>query len=118
MSKSLKFISAKDFFKKHTKGLEKLHIIDLRTDAEVAIEHLSECGYFPLQTLDQGEVKQYLQLQRRQTEEPVYFLCAKGPRAELAAEQLKNYIAGDLIVIKGGLGALKELGITVIQNSA
>lgn len=105
-------ISARQFQQQYEQAKEKLYILDLRSHVEVEHEYLKGCNHFPVQTLDVAKVQDSLEQRGHPINQPIYLLCAGGPRATLAAEKLKDNIDAQLIIISGGLNALKELGVT------
>ncbi len=118
MTATTTVISADAFHLRYSKGGERLHIIDLRTHAEVETESLQGTGHFPVQSIDCQQVQDYLDKQNHQAGQPVYLLCAGGPRAKLAAEKLKDGLEAELIIIEGGLNALKSLGLNPTQGTS
>jgi rhodanese-related sulfurtransferase len=111
MSAPVKTISASQFLKEYRDGSDKLYIVDLRTYNEVESEYIDDCAHFPVQTLSSAELHSYLEKDGHSAEHPIYLLCAGGPRASLAAEKLKEDFVAELIVISGGLNALKASGL-------
>jgi|TARA_B110000444_G_C18784143_1_gene569012 rhodanese-related sulfurtransferase len=118
MTAPVKIITATTFYHRYREGSEKLHILDLRTHAEVETECLQGTGHFPVQSIDYQQVRAYLDKQNHQAGQPVYLLCAGGPRATLAAEKLKDDIEADLIIIEGGLNALKNQGLEITRGNS
>jgi rhodanese-related sulfurtransferase len=106
-------ISARQFQQQYEQAKEKLYILDLRSHAEVEHEYLEGCSHFPVQTLDSPKLQDFLEQQGHQSAKPVYLLCANGPRATLAADKLKNNLDAELIIITGGINALKALGVNL-----
>jgi rhodanese-related sulfurtransferase len=98
------------------KQLQNPRVLDVRTHAEVDTEALAGAAHFPLQELNQDIVNQYLSSVGHQAEQPVYLLCAGGPRATRAAQQLQDHIDSPLVIIDGGLNRLKQLGLTPEQG--
>ena len=106
-------ISARQFQQQYDQAVEKLHIIDLRSHAEVEHEYLEGCSHFPVQTLDTDALHILLDQRGHQPDQPIYLLCANGPRATLAADKLKHKSTSELVIISGGLNALKALGVNL-----
>lgn len=109
MTAQVTSIAAQEFQHLYKENGNKLYIIDLRTHAEVENESLSGTAHFPVQTLTSAILQDYLDQQGHQSDQPIYLLCAGGPRASLAAENLKQDIDAPLIIIAGGLNGLKTL---------
>jgi rhodanese-related sulfurtransferase len=97
--------------------LNKPRVLDVRTHAEVDVEALAGAAHFPLQELDESIINQYLLSVGHQPEQPVYLLCAGGPRATRAAQQLQDHIESPLVIIEGGLNSLKQHGLTPEQGA-
>ncbi len=97
--------------------LNKPTVLDVRTHAEINVEALAGAAHFPLQNLDHNSITQYLLSVGHQSEQPVYLLCAGGPRATKAAQQLHEHIDSPLVIIEGGLNSLKQHGLTPEQGS-
>jgi len=89
---------------------EALTIIDVRTPAEVNNEYLEGCHNLPLQELDEDTFNNLLNQANVQTPTAVYLLCGTGMRAKKAAEKLSAINATKILVIEGGMGALKAVG--------
>lgn len=109
MTAQVTSISAQEFQHLYKDHGDKLYIIDLRTHAEVENESLGGTSHFPVQTLTSAILQDYLDQQGHQPDQPIYLLCAGGPRASLAAENLKQVIDAQLIIIAGGLNGLTTL---------
>jgi rhodanese-related sulfurtransferase len=110
-------ISAKEFKQQKQAPESQLRVIDVRTHAEVNSESLADCAHFPLQDLNSAAVKAYLEQQGHDSSQPVYLLCASGQRAARAAEQLQTDLGNQLVIIEGGMNALKGLGIDIAKGS-
>jgi rhodanese-related sulfurtransferase len=108
-------ISAQAFIQQYQQGDNT--VLDLRTEAEVASECINNCISLPVQVLDEASFAQVLSSQSDK-EKPVYLLCQSGKRAEMAVEKLKTCETPQLIIIEGGLNALKSSGINVISGSS
>jgi rhodanese-related sulfurtransferase len=111
-------ISAHQFQQQYDQAVEKLYIIDLRSHAEVEHEYLEGCSHFPVQTLDTDALHILLDQRGHQPDQPIYLLCANGPRATLAADKLKHKSTSELVIISGGLNALKALGVSLISGAS
>ncbi len=99
-------------FQEKLKTSEQLNIIDLRTFAEWQSEHINDCIHLPVQDLNAGTFQEVLA--KIQGEKTLYLLCQSGRRAHMAVEKLKNHDGVQLIIIEGGLNALKEVGTSTI----
>lgn len=112
MSIMISTISAHAFIQ-----LSNPRVLDVRTHAEVDVDSLTDVGHFPLQELSHTEVNQYLLSLNHQPEHPIYLLCAAGPRATRAAQQLQDHIQSPLVIIEGGLNGLKQAGLEIKQGT-
>lgn len=117
VGKSTTRISAEDFKQQKQSPESQLLVIDVRTHAEVNSESLAHCAHFPLQELDSAAVKAYLEQQGHDSSQPVYLLCASGQRAAKAGEQLQGDLDHQLVIVEGGMNALKQLGIDIAKGS-
>ena len=117
IDKSTTTISAKEFKQQKQSPESQLRVIDVRTHAEVNSESLADCAHFPLQELNGAAVKAYLEQQGHDSSQPVYLLCASGQRAAKAGEQLQGDLDNQLVIIEGGMNALKQLGIDIAKGS-
>jgi rhodanese-related sulfurtransferase len=109
-------ISAAEF-NKRMQAEPKPQIIDVRTAVEVENQPHEESAHFPLQELNCAAVKTYLAEQGHDPKQPVYLLCANGPRATLAAEQLQADLDCPLVIIEGGINKLNSAEISTQQDA-
>jgi len=86
---------------------ERSCVLDVRTAAEVAGEHLSGSIHVPLHELDPDKLRALLE-QRGSPVDNLYLLCQSGARAEAAAKQLAGKLDCSLCVVEGGMNALKR----------
>jgi len=115
MNDTSKFISASDFTAL-THSRKDMVVIDVRTVAEVNSEYLESCHNLPLQDIDTDSFKSILNKSKCKSGKPVYLLCGTGMRATKALEQLSAAIDNPLLVIEGGINALKQAGVTMKQG--
>ncbi len=108
MTNPQKNISITDFVALTQKG-EKVTIVDVRTPAEVDNEYFEGCLNLPLQDITADRFQSTVA--GCGAEETIYLLCARGMRAQKAAEQLESVISNPLVVVSGGTNAIKEAGI-------
>ena len=116
-NKAIATISASEFKRQKQSPDVRLKVIDLRTHAEVDNESLTDCAHFPLQDLNSSELQSYLDQQSHDASKPVYLLCGSGLRAARAAEQLQGDLDNQLVIVEGGMNALKKLGIDIAKGS-
>lgn len=88
----------------------KLHLIDIREADEFAREHVGGSISIPLSRLEQADVK----LEAGRT---AVFLCKSGMRTEANGAKLAARIAGDVLILEGGLDAWKKAGLPVKDNA-
>ncbi len=109
-------ISAIDF-KTMLQQDPKAMVVDVRTSAEVHNEYLEVCSYLPLQELHSSPFSELLNNQACNHDQAVYLLCGSGMRAQKAVEQLAGSIPNPLVIVEGGIKALKQAGVAVKQGS-
>ena len=110
MSTAINHISTEQFITR-SEGEDKLLIVDVRTRAEVNNEYLEGCCELPLQELTESAFAALVKNNNSADNEPVYLLCGSGQRARLAAQQLAGKSSSPLIIIEGGINALKQAGV-------
>ena len=91
---------------------DSVTVLDLRTAAEVQSEYLGNCICLPVQELT-GERFNKVLNDAGHKDDPVYLLCQSGKRAQMAVEKLQGQTHRPLVIIEGGLNALKEHGVQV-----
>ncbi len=92
----------------------ELIIIDVRSTGEYRGERLANSINAPLQQLTAAELTSSLKPQL-ENNAPLYLLCASGMRASKAANLLAT-CGHAIIVIEGGLNALKNSGVPLLQS--
>ena len=92
-----------------------LTVVDLRTAAEYEQESIGGCIALPVQEFNPESFSKSLGDANHNTG-PVYLLCQSGKRADIAASKLQNE-DHELVIIEGGLNALKAAGINTISGS-
>ncbi|PUA30367.1 MAG: hypothetical protein B0W54_07665 [Cellvibrio sp. 79] len=90
-------------------------ILDVRTAAEVKASSLPGSLHIPLHELTTERLQQEISSNGKNGN-PIYLLCQGGKRAEMAAGQLQGKIDAELIVIEGGINAIKAAGIPLNQG--
>lgn len=90
--------------------------IDLRTAAEVESEYISNTIALPVQSLDRNSFQKALAAANHQ-EGVIYLLCQSGKRAEIAINKLEGHSTHELVIIDGGLNAIKAAGGRVFYGS-
>ncbi|MGJ8692057.1 MAG: rhodanese-like domain-containing protein [Thalassotalea sp.] len=100
----------------HTCDNQSVTVIDLRTVAEVSYEALSDSIHLPVQDLNPLSFEQALTLAKHQHKN-IYLLCQSGIRANKAVEILTDKVEQRLVVIEGGLNALKILGVKTVKGA-
>lgn len=96
-----KSIRAEDLVKQG--DLNSLCCLDVRTPAEVRADSLDNIIAMPLDQLDAESVSAQIS-----TKGPIYLICQSGKRAQLAAEKLAETLPQDLIVVEGGMNAIRQ----------
>ena len=108
---NVKRISASEFLEA---GLAASITIDLRTSAEYEKEHIEGCIVLPIQELT---VERFNRVLGHVNGRSVHLLCQSGRRADMAVEKLQGKTDKELVIIEGGLNALKPLGVDIKLGS-
>lgn len=87
-------------------------VVDVRSGAEYRSERLPDAVHIPLQDLPDSAGK----LEPVSPNDTLYLLCQSGKRAASAAEALSQGQQCELVVIDGGLNALKQHGVRLEQG--
>jgi rhodanese-related sulfurtransferase len=82
-------------------------ILDVRTLAEVQVSALPNCLHIPLHELTPERLQTEIEKSGKNAYS-IYLLCQAGRRAEMAADQLKGKISAELVIIEGGMNAVKQ----------
>lgn len=90
-------------------------ILDVRTAAEVKASSLPGSLHIPLHELTAERLQQEIR-NNGKNGSSIYLLCQGGKRAEMAAAQLQGKIDAELIVIEGGINAVKAANIPLNQG--
>jgi rhodanese-related sulfurtransferase len=90
-------------------------ILDVRTAAEVNAASLPNCIHIPLHELTAERLKDEIKKQGKNAD-CVYLLCQSGRRSELAEEQLRGKMNSDLVIVEGGINALKSANIPLQES--
>ena len=85
-------------------------ILDVRTAAEVKAAGLPNCLHIPLHELTPERLQQEI-ARSGKNGDCVYLLCQGGKRAEMAADQLRGKVNAELVIIEGGMNAVKQSNI-------
>lgn len=93
---------------------QDLTIVDVRTSIETAYEYMPNSVFLPLQELTPATFQQSL-IGFKEQPTDVYLLCQRGIRADSAVKKLIESQCEhiQLVVIEGGLNALKAEGLQV-----
>jgi rhodanese-related sulfurtransferase len=78
--------------------------VDVRTPEEYASGHAARAINIPLDTLNAN-------LDRLETNEPIYFICESGNRSKIAAEKLREAGFNNVSSVAGGTAAWKAAGL-------
>jgi len=88
-------------------------ILDVRTAAEVKAAALPDCLHIPLHELTPARLHAEI-AKSGKNGSAVYLLCQAGRRAEMAADALHGHIQAELVVIEGGMNAVKQSKIPLV----
>lgn len=91
----------------NNKSLENLCLVDVRTPAEVRADALESIIAMPLDQLDAAALKAEIERSYADSKQ-VYLICQSGKRAELAAEKLAEQLTQDVVIVEGGMKAIRE----------
>lgn len=101
---SVEKITAEQF--KQRQQSEDLCLLDVRTAAEVRNDALPGIIEVPVDQLDAETFK--ASLQQSNHSGPVYLICQSGRRAEMAASKLAKVIDNPLVIVEGGMTAIRQ----------
>jgi rhodanese-related sulfurtransferase len=90
-------------------------ILDVRTNAEVKAAALPGCLHIPLHELSAERLQAEI-ANRGKDGSCVYLLCQAGRRAEMAADALRGKLPGELVIIEGGMNAVKQSNIPLADQ--
>jgi rhodanese-related sulfurtransferase len=90
-------------------------ILDVRTAAEVKAAGLPDCLHIPLHDLTPERLQAEIKKSGKNGAQ-VYLLCQGGKRAEMAADQLKGKFNAELVIIEGGMNAVKQSNIPLAEQ--
>ncbi|MDG1441550.1 MAG: rhodanese-like domain-containing protein [Pseudomonadales bacterium] len=96
---------------------QNIKVIDVRTPAEIASERLPHSIYLPLQSLTPTAIRDCISKNGIAEQDTIYLLCGSGMRAEKARQIMAESTSQQLVVIEGGISALKLLPITITKQS-
>ena len=85
-------------------------LIDVRTPAEYASEHVPQARLYQLDRLDCGAV---LAERKAESHSPIYILCHGGTRAGKAAVKFAEAGFAEAVVVEGGTQAWVDAGLPV-----
>ncbi len=91
-------------------------ILDVRTAAEIKAAGLADTLHIPLHELSAGRLKEEI-AKSGKNGNCVYLLCQGGKRAEMAAEQLQGQIDAELVIIEGGMNAVKQSNLEITKTA-
>lgn len=107
-----------DLLKRDNNGSKNsIKILDVRTPAEIHSERLPNSIHLPLQELTLASFQASTANQDISTDDTIYILCGSGIRAEKARQLMDESTTQKLLVIEGGINALKQQPVTIIKQS-
>lgn len=112
---SISTISANEFIRKSESAAPPLCVVDVRNVPEIQAASLPGTVNIPLDGLTAQRLNDKL---ARCDIHPhhVYLLCQGGVRARAAAQRLEGQVSAELVVIEGGVNALKQAGASLREN--
>ncbi|OZY84492.1 hypothetical protein CBP51_14920 [Cellvibrio mixtus] len=90
-------------------------ILDVRTAAEVKAASLPDCLHIPLHELTAERLQSEIAAKGKNGAQ-IFLLCQAGRRAEMAAEQLQGKFNAELVIIEGGMNAVKQSNIPLAEQ--
>lgn len=90
-------------------------ILDVRTAAEVKAASLPDCLHIPLHELTAERLQSEIAAKGKNGAQ-IFLLCQAGRRAEMAAEQLQGKFNAELVIIEGGMNAVKQSNIPLAER--
>lgn len=90
-------------------------ILDVRTAAEVKAAALSDCLHIPLHELSADRLQAEIARSGKDGTR-IYLLCQAGRRAEMAADALNGKVQAELVIIEGGMNAVKQSRIPLANS--
>lgn len=102
---SIKTIDAASFLKQVDESSPCC--VDVRTPAEVRGDALDNIIAMPLDQLDSRALSEKIDEQHAGAKQ-VYLICQSGKRAQLAAEKLAGNLTQDLVIVEGGMNAIRQ----------
>ncbi|HTF95479.1 MAG TPA: rhodanese-like domain-containing protein [Cellvibrio sp.] len=91
-------------------------VLDVRTIAEAKALNLPGSLHIPLHELTPARLQEAI-AQSGKNGQCVYLLCQSGKRAQMATEQLRGNLEAELVVIEGGINALKTTGLPLNEGN-
>lgn len=96
----------KELLKSETPGL----LIDLRSEADFAKEHIDGAVNLPFEDFDPAVVLSQFSAR------PIYLICTSGKKAAAAASELHNYGFFEINIVAGGILAWRVLGFPLQKD--
>ena len=116
MNQPVKTISVSEFIAQQQNN--GAAVIDVRTTAEVNNEYYQGSHNIPLQDITVQKVSDYMAGRGCSDGDPIYILCGSGQRAQKAVTQLVGDIDNPLLVVDGGVNAIKRAGYALKRGSS
>jgi len=112
MSNTISNITVAEFISTSTSVKDHL-VVDVRTYAEVDNEYYDGSINLPLQELSIDKLTELIEDSNKHSCDFIYLLCGSGIRAQKAAEQLAGNMGKPLVIIEGGINAMREAGVSL-----
>lgn len=107
----MKTISPQQLHEKMQSG-EQIHLVDVRTPVEYRERHVEAARNVPLDRLDAEAVIR----EANGSDQPLYFVCQSGSRAEKACEKLKQAGFHNVINVEGGTNACAQADLPLVHG--
>jgi len=115
MKETVKQISVEEFLSL-TATNSSMFVIDVRTAAEAGSEYLDGCINIPLHELTLAKLQSAM-VGKVAEQETIFLLCGSGRRAQSAADQLVGALSNPLLVVEGGINAIKQSGVCLTKGA-
>ncbi|HVX15355.1 MAG TPA: rhodanese-like domain-containing protein [Pirellulales bacterium] len=93
----------------------ELELIDVRTPAEFEQVHVEFARNIPLDRIDPAAI---MRARNGKADEPLYFICHTGARAQKACEKLQQAGCANVVNVEGGTRAWDQAGLPVVRGKA
>lgn len=97
----------------HALAAKQPLIIDVRSYAEIESLAYAGCINLPLHEVNQASAEAL-----KADDRTIFILCGTGKRAQIAADQLAQWLPNTLTIIDGGISAMANVHVPLIQGES